>query len=172
MNKLKEHLTNNLAIYLIIIATIVIFLIIKFVPHEEETKYDTSLFNVVDLKGANELFKDNINKVLIIGREDCNACQNFLPTLKYAMIKYSFNVSYIELDNINPKNEGYDEFINNIDYTYTLKEKTDKFSTFLGVTPMVIIIKNNKMVYGYIGSMSEETIGAIVTQYGITNNVS
>ena len=64
MNKLKEHLTNNLAIYLIIIATIVIFLIIKFVPHEEETKYDTSLFNVVDLIGFSNFGFDKEKKII------------------------------------------------------------------------------------------------------------
>lgn len=168
MNKIAVHIKNNLAIYLVLLATLVVFLIIKFFPREEESNYDTSMFNVVELANADDLFTDNVDKVLFIGREGCSACEYFLPILQISMAKYHFYVSYLDVNSIDYESEDYQEFIKHLDYTYTLQGNTDKFSAFMGTTPMFIIIKNNKMVYGYIGTMSEATIEAMISQYGIS----
>lgn len=168
MNKIANHVKNNLAIYLVLLAVLVIFLIIKFIPKKEKSNYDTSMFNVVELKDADQLFQDGVNKVLFIGREGCSACEYFLPILQISMAKYHFYVSYLDINNLDYKSEDYKNFIKYLDYTYTLQGKTAEFSDFMGNTPMFIIIKNNKMVYGYIGTMTEASIEAMITLYGIS----
>jgi len=173
MNKIALHLKNYAAIYLIVALVICITAIVYFRPsnsksEEQEAEYDTSMFNVVDTQGAIDLFKGNRNQVLFIGRKSCSACQTFIPYLKIAMAQYHFYVSYLDLESMDPKSSEYAELMEYFDYEYTYQGKTAKFSEYMGYTPMFIIIKNHRMVFGYLGSMSNETVGAFVTQYGIT----
>lgn len=168
MNKVVQHLKANLAIYLIIIATITISCIIIFrKPKTTEIEYDTSMFNVVDIEGANQLFSSNQDQLLFIGRKTCSVCQEFIKSLQIAMARDNFYVSYLDLDNIDTSNKAYEEFISKLDYEYTYANTTAPFGKFIGSTPMIVIIKNNKMVFGILGSMSSDTILTIVNQYAI-----
>ena len=50
MDKLKKHLKNNLAIYMVIIACAVVLGITLFMTREEEApRVDTSMFVVLDI---------------------------------------------------------------------------------------------------------------------------
>mgnify|MGYP003427150083 CR=1 FL=1 len=51
----------------------------------------------------------------------------------------------------------------------SFNNKVDKFSSFMGATPMTVIIKNKKMVHGYIGTMSVDTLYTIKSLYGVIN---
>ena len=56
------------------------------------------------------------------------------------------------------------------DIEYNLKGKVAKFGEFLGSTPMTIIIKNGRMVHGYIGSMDTDTLTTFTSLYGVYEN--
>lgn len=169
MDKVKKHIKDNLAIYLIIIVTIVLSCVIAFrkpsTSSTAEIEYDTSMFNVVDLNGANELFNSNINQLLFVGSKDCSVCQQFIKSLQIAVSRGDFYVSYLDLEDIDPDSDAYEEFKSYLDYEYTYNGLTSSFGNFLGSTPMIIIIKNNKMVFGILGSMSSDTILTLVNQY-------
>lgn len=168
MNKVLQHIKANIAIYLIIIATITISCIIAFrKPETPEIEYDTSMFNVVDIEGANQLFNSNQDQLLFVGRKTCSACQDFVKSLQIAMAREHFYVSYLDIENMDTSSKDYQDFISKLDYEYTYANKTAPFGKFMGSTPMVIIIKNNKMVFGILGSMSSDTILTIVHQYAI-----
>ena len=67
MKKVLKHLKNNAAIYLVLIACIVVVLIAVFYKTKDELKeVDVSLFEVVDLDKAIKLYDDNEAKILII----------------------------------------------------------------------------------------------------------
>lgn len=168
MNKVLQHLKSNIAIYLIIIVTIIISCIIAFKkPKEPEIEYDTSMFNVVNISEANQLFNSNQDQLLFVGRKTCSACQEFIKSLQIAVARGNFYVSYLDLEDIDTSSKDYEEFLSKLDYEYTYADVTGPFSKFIGSTPMIIIIKNNKMVFGILGSMSSDTILTIVNQYGI-----
>ena len=165
-----KHLKNNYIIYLLLILVVIVILAIKFIPKEKETLLDTSMFDVVDTKGALDLFEDSYEKaqVLMISRLDCSASINNEAIIKIAIAQYHFYLHYLELSDIDENSEEGKELIDKLDYEYTLNDKHEKFSYFLGATPMFTIIKNGKMVYGNIGSMSDEQIKQAVQNYGAT----
>ena len=38
---------------------------------------------------------------------------------------------------------------------------------YLGYTPMLFIVKNNKLIYGSIGGMKSQELADLVTKYGV-----
>ena len=170
MEKLLKHIKANIVIYLIIVVTIVLSCVIAFrkptsATTADEVEYDTSMFHVVDLNGAIEIFNSNQNQLLFIGRKTCSACQAFIPSLQIAIARDDFYVSYLDLDDIDTSTEAFQEFKSKLDYEYTYADTTAPFGDFIGSTPMIIIVKNNKMVFGILGSMSSDTILTLVNQY-------
>jgi len=165
---MSNHLKKYGAIYLILLLIISITLIIIFRPKNEETKeFDTSFFNVVNTKEAVDLFNSSKNQILFIGRPGCSACQKFVPYLKIAVAQNHITINYLNLDEIDRNSEEYQKLIEKLDFEYTLNDTKAKFGDFMGATPMFIIIKNNRMVYGYIGVMTHTRIAELLTQYGI-----
>lgn len=170
MNKIGKHLKESYAIYLILFTAIVVGCILFIKPNKEEVvEYDTSMFTNINTREALSLFEDNKTHVLLIGRKTCGVCIDFLPTLQIAIAKYHFELNYLELTDMDQNSEEYKKLKEKLDYEYTLYDKTDSFGSFMGTTPMFIIIKNNKMVFGYMGSMAESVIKTRLEQYGIIN---
>lgn len=169
MNKLKKHLKNNLPIYAVLIACIAILCVAIFVTHEEEVpKVDTSRFEVVTLKEALAMFEDPSPKLLIIGLNTCTATINYVPYLQYAQIENGFKTYYLELDDITSDQiEDYNKLVEKLDFEYNFMGETDKFGKFIGSTPMTVIIKNKKQVFGYIGSMNTSSLASITKLHGV-----
>ena len=172
MNKVVEHLKNNIAIYLVLIACLVVVCITLFVNHEKEPEtLDSSLYTPVDISGIDFLFKDSDAKLLLIGTDSCSATINYAATLNFEMIKYNYKVYYLNLENVDMESEAYKNFIQKLDIDYEQDGQKGKFYDFMGLTPMTVIIKNGKMVYGYIGSMSSGALDTITELYGVSHGV-
>lgn len=170
MNKILNNIKNNLALYLTIIVVIIIGLILVFqTEKEEKIDYDLSMFEVIDVKEVNKYFEEKKSTVLFIGKETCTASQEFIPSLQIAQAKYNIKVRYLDLKSLDVESEDFKKLIENLDFPYTLKGEEKSFGEYIGATPMFIIIKEGKMVFGYIGTMTEDVIGTISKQYGATN---
>lgn len=170
MNKIIIHLKEYYAIYLILFTIIVVCCLLFIKPNKEikeEITYDTSMFTNLTTEEALTLFEDNKTHVLVIGRKTCGVCIDFLPTLQLAVAKYQFELNYLDLLNMDKNAEEYTKLKEKLDYEYTLDNKTDTFGSFMGTTPMFIIIKNNKMVFGYMGSMADSVVKTRLEQYGV-----
>ena len=178
MEKIKNNIKNNLAIYLLIIAVVVIFLIIKFIGNTNpslEVELDTSLFNVVNTEKANKLFEDSEPKMLIIGSRKCTATQAFIPIMQISLAKGRYDIHYLEILDEDRKSDSYKEFVSHLDVPYNGKVEGDKEVTvkdFMGATPMILIIKNKKVVYGSAGKVTEEELTSIANTYGVANEKS
>lgn len=139
---------------------------------EQTSDYDVSMMDELDLTGALKLFDEKDKTyVLYIGRPDCSACISYLPTLQEAQENLGYTTKYINLNNIDTKSDDYTKFSNKLSVKYTMtvsgEEKTETFGTWMGYTPMTIIIKNGKMVDGEIGTINYSTLVSLLKNNGI-----
>lgn len=169
MNKILEHLKNNIAIYLIIIVCIIIGVLIFQNKDNEKIDYDTRPFNVVNNKEALKLFDSKEPQMLVIGKKTCSASKELLPSLVIAQTKGNYTTNYLELTDLDKNSEDYNKLLELLDYEYQKDGETKPFREYMGATPMVIVIKDNKMVYGYIGTMNNTVVSTIAKQYGVAN---
>lgn len=171
MDKVKNNIENNLAIYLLIIAVIVIFCIITFIGNKapsELADFDTTPFNVVDSKSALELFDDKQPQMLVIGSNKCSATKKFLDVMSISQAIGLYKINYLELTKEDRNSSTYKEFVNKLDYLYTYNEEEKELKEYMGSTPMLIVIKNKKVVYGSLGVINSEDLTNIADKYGVS----
>ncbi len=171
MKKIKKHLKNNAAIYLVLLACAVVIGISLFVNKDVELEtvtVDTSQFRVVDVEGALKLFEEDTANILIMSVKTCGATANYVPSLQIAQAKNGYNTYYLELSEITERTEQFEEFLEKLDYEYKYSGRLGKFSEFIENTPSTIIIKNKKMVYGSIGTINTDTLEALTDLYGVS----
>lgn len=140
--------------------------------NEPTSNYDVSMMNELDLSKALDLFDDKDKTyVLYIGRPDCSACISYLPTLQEAQENLGYTTQYLNLNNIDTKSDDFTKFSNKLSVKYTMtvsgEEQTETFGTWMGYTPMTIIIKNGKMVDGEIGAVNYSTLVSLLKNNGI-----
>ena len=170
MKKIKEHLKRNFAIYAVLLTCIVVVCIALFLTREEKKEtVDTSMFQVLTLKETLKLFETDEPKLLVISVSECTATIGYVPYLQIAQAKYGYTTYYLELDGLDYYSKDFQTLLSKLDMEYRFQNKVDKFSAFIGSTPMTVIIKNKKMVHGYIGSMDTDTLYTITKLYGVTN---
>ncbi len=174
MEKIKHHFQENFLIYLILITCIIVFLIIynssKNLKVPEIEKVDTSLFHVVNVYQALELFNNNEPTYLVIGDDSCSATHEYVQHLRYEVPNIGLQVYYLDYSSIDMEGkdkEDYEKFLSKLDIEYNLRGTEGVFKDFMGITPMTIIIKNKKQIYGYIGSMNTTSIESVAKLYGI-----
>lgn len=174
MEKIKQHLKNNFAIYLILIACIIVICItleINKVNGEKDTreKVNTEYYTVINVDEALALFDDDVPKFLIISTDYCSATIKYTQTVNYAMIQYDFKVYYLSITDVDTNSENFKKLVEKLDFEYNLNGEIDSFGSFMGATPMNIFIKNKRMVYGYIGTMNLSTLTTYTELYGVSN---
>lgn len=170
MKKVLKHLKNNLAIYLVLLASLVIIGITFFITNKEKDpkiELNTKEFAVVDTSHALGLFDDNEAKLILIGSNKCKATEKYIESVIYASIKGNYHAYYLETTEMNQESKETKEFLKKLDLEYTFNGVKGNFGDFMGSTPMTVIIKNKKMVYGYIGSMSTDALEIIGDKYGL-----
>lgn len=171
MKKLKKHFKQNMPIYAVVLVCIVIIGISLFITRDvapEEVVVDTSKFKQVNLQETLELFESDEPKLLVISLNTCSATVDYATSLTIAEAKFGYDTYYLELSEIDESQiEDYNKLVEKLDYEYNFRGQVDKFGSFIGTTPMTIIIKNKKQVFGYIGSLDVATLENITNLYGI-----
>lgn len=170
MDKILNHFKNNAIIYLILLLCLAILIIAIFVKEQQEPEeVDTSKFKVVTLKEAIKLFDDKDPKYLLISTHDCQATINFVPSVVIALATEQVDVYYLELTSIDTESEedlaDFAEFQKLLDLDYTFRGETKPVGEFIGNTPMNIIIKDRKVAFAFIGSMTTETTKTLMKRY-------
>ena len=161
-------------IILIVITAIFVTLAIVFrkdtktLPKVEESGYDTKMFINIDVKEALELFNQkNTTSIIFLGRQTCEVCAYQGPYLQVAIATYHFNVYHIDIEKIDYESKEYEEFVKKLDYEYELEDKKGSFGSFMGYTPMIVIIRNGKQVYGHLGILTDTEIYELALTYGV-----
>lgn len=172
MKKVLKHLKNNAAIYLVLIACIVVVLIAVFYKTKDELKeVDVSLFEVVDLDKAIKLYDDNEAKILIISNNTDQTTVNYVGYVQYSMITNGYKPYFMYQEDINFKKdkdkvEKFNELLElNVNYNGKSISLADCLKE--DIVPITVIIKNKKTIYGFIGTLNTSTLDSLAQAYGI-----
>ena len=171
MDKIKNNIEHNLPIYLLIIAVIVIFCIILFSGNKnpsDTVSIDTSFFNVVTSKDVLKFLEEKEPRMVVIGSKKCSATEYFVPIIQISQAKGQYKINYLELLDEDPKSSSYKELVNKLEIMTTYEGEEKQLKEYMGSTPMIIIIKNKKIVYGSVGTMSESALTQLANTYGVS----
>ena len=103
-------------------------------------------------------------QVIYIGRETCSWCAAFLPNLWDAQEKFGYKTLYIDIAKIIDFSNG--SILNQGDYDILASLTGEEYEGYmdenLGATPMVLIMKDNKIVGAQTGYSEYETFETAV----------
>jgi len=109
----------------------------------ENIDYDVSMFTSVTADTLEDAVSEDTAKIVYIGRDSCGYCVQFLPVLQQAQEDYDYETLYLDIT------------------TVTTTEQQDKILAFdneekfleenFGGTPMVLLMKDGKLVDTWIG---------------------
>lgn len=135
---------------------------------EYNTNYDVSSFTEIKAKDIKNKTK-NSTEVIYIGRETCSWCAAFLPSLWQAQEDYGYKTLYIDIAKIIDFETGS---VTDQDSFDTLNALTgDGYESYMeenfGATPMVLIIKNNKIIGASTGYSEYEAFVKVLNDADI-----
>ena len=170
MEKVKEHLKNNFAIYAVLLTCIVVVTIAICITSKPKLEtVDTSMFVVISLEEALELFEKEEPSLLIMSVETCTATIDYVKYLQIAQAKGEYYTYYLDLNTIDTSSKEFETLKEKLDFEYEFYGPVDKFSAFIESTPQTVIIKNKQQVYGHIGSINTSTLETLTKLYGVAS---
>lgn len=124
---------------------------------QQSGEYDVSMLTAINADNFVEFFKGSDLKIIYMGREDCGYCVSFLPTLQKSLEDYDYTLHYYDINSNSDtasveKIQALDEF----------------FKENYGVTPIVVFVKDNKVVDQLVGAVDYETVESLL----VKNNIS
>lgn len=125
---------------------------------EGNQDYDVSMFEKVDFDKMMDKFESSDLEVIYIGRPTCGYCVKFLPVLQEAQEKFGYKTVYYDLTDVTQ-----DETNKIIE-----KDNEDEFiKTNFGATPMVLLVKDGKLVDGWVGYAEYDSFAEFLTKNGL-----
>lgn len=130
--------------------------------------YDVSAFKEIS---ASELRNEtkNENTVVYIGRSTCSWCVQFVPILTEATNKYDLNILYIDIAKIIDFSAGGVKDQKSYD-TITKLDTASGFENYMtenfGSTPMVLIIKDGKIIDAQTGYVEQDALNSFLEKNG------
>lgn len=152
----SELLNKILVCLYVLIAILVINTMVLFVKggsttssngnnqgEEQLGEYDVSMFKTITADTLKDEVSSDTAKIVYIGRSSCGYCVQFLPVLQQAQEDYGYETLYLDIT------------------TVTSEEQQNKILAFdneekfleenFGGTPMVLLMKDGKIVDTWIG---------------------
>ena len=137
---------------------------------EYNTNYDVSMFTEIKAKDIKNKTK-NSTEVIYIGRETCSWCTAFLPALWQAQEEFEYTTLYIDLAKIIDFTKEKFTLLDEESYNLLTKLNGDGYENYMkeyfGATPMVLIIKDNKIIGASTGYSEYDAFKTILNDAGI-----
>lgn len=127
---------------------------------KENTEYDISMFNEITTDDLSKVASSSEPQVIYIGRSTCGYCVAFLPTLQKAQSEYGYTTQYLDITKITTEEQQNALLA----YDNDSKILSDNF----GSTPMVLIVKDGKLVNGTVGYEEYDTFADFLEENGIS----
>lgn len=132
------------------------------------TDYDVSMFKEIK---ASEISKETKGKlsVIYVGRETCSWCAAFLPNLWQAQEEYGYTTLYVDIAKIIDfeNNSIKDEDAYNVMMSLTGDNYDEYMEENFGATPMILIMKDNKIINAQTGYSEYDTFKTVLNDAGI-----
>lgn len=123
----------------------------------EENDYDVSMFKSVDAEEAISLFDSEKTEVIYIGRSTCGYCVKFLPVLQKAQKEFGYKTNYLDITTVTE--DQHSKLLE--------KDNDEKFlEENFGSTPMVLLVKDGKIVEGWVGYAEYDNFAQYLTRNG------
>ena len=146
----------------------------------DDTSYDVSKMNEVDVDEALALFEEEGTHVLYIGRSGCTYCRQFVPVLNQVQEELNFTTNYLNVDtfskiwssNLTSEAKELKEKVQELTDKFTVEAsangETGKLGDLFienGFTPVLIVIKDGKVVEGFFGYRDADNLTEILEEY-------
>ena len=170
--KLEKITVVLLSIILVFILAGLFMIYNEFKPdktdNEYNTKYDVSMFNEISASDIESVTKDNLT-VIYIGRSTCGWCAAFLPNLWDAQKEFGYTTQYIDIAKIIDFENGgiSDQDSYDIMLSLTGDGYDDYMSEHFGSTPMILIMKDNKIIGAQTGYSEYDDFVKVLNDAGI-----
>ena len=134
----------------------------------ENTEYDVSMFKEIKASDIKTETKGKLS-VIYVGRSTCGWCVKFLPSLVKAQEEFGYKTLYIDIakiidfaNSVISDEDAYETMVNltGDEYDGYMKEN-------FGSTPMVLIVKDGKIVGAQTGYSEYETFKNVLKDVGI-----
>ncbi len=135
------------------------------------SSYDTSRLTLLDKETSEELKDSKGVKFIYVGRSGCSVCQSLLPNLNQVIDDLKLEMNYLSIDVKDWRTEYASVFdLLSIETTITSSKGTytGTYGELLnehGFTPMLIVLKDGKMVDGLVGSRDVSTLKTFYEKY-------
>lgn len=136
----------------------------------ESTEYDVSTFNEISAADISN-FKKNTTYVVYIGRLGCSWCIKMLPNIKQAQEEYGYTTQYIDISKIIDYSTETIIDQDAYDIMTSLESASDDVeavSKEFGATPMMLVIKNGKVIANQVGYSDYATYATFLESAGIS----
>ena len=107
----------------------------------------------IDIKTLNRLFQTTKKSILVLVKDDCSYCEDYLPKLEESLNSYQISAYKININNLS--DSEFKNIYNYIDFDGT---------------PTTYIIDNGKAIHTLSGTVDEETLNAFIDYFYIRNN--
>lgn len=128
---------------------------------EDYTAYDVSMFKTVKFDELVDLFDSKETQVVYVGRATCGYCVKFLPNLQQAQKEFGYKTNYYDIGELSSADlEGNVKDLAKFD-------NEEKFIELnLGSTPMVLLVRDGKLVDGWVGYAEYDQFASFLTENG------
>ena len=161
----KLQICVYIIIGLLLVNTIALFAAVKdpSVENEKETpkeetestgEYDVSMFTTIDADGVVNAFNDDEMSVVYFGRATCGYCVQFLPVLQQAQSEYGYKTKYVDISTISE------------DEITKITSLDSFFENYYGSTPIVVLLKDGKVVDYQLGYTDYSTFASMLENNG------
>lgn len=136
--------------------------------NEYNTEYDVSMFKEISASNIKNETKGKLS-VVYIGRSTCSWCAAFLPNLWQAQEDYGYTTLYVDIAKIIDFENGgiLDEDAYAIMMDLTGKNYDGYMEENFGATPMILIIKDNKIINAQTGYSEYDAFKTVLNEAGI-----
>lgn len=123
----------------------------------DNTTYDVSSFKAINTDEFIEAYNGSKTQLIYLGRATCGYCVKFLPVLKQIQANYDLQPLYLDITTVSQDDANR---IIALDEDFFKGE-----NTAYGYTPMMLIVKDGKIVDSQVGYSEYSTFEAIISKY-------
>lgn len=138
---------------------------VEIKDEEDNTNYDVSKFRELKVNEVLKLFDDNSLHIVYMGRPTCYYCVQFVPILNKVQESLGYTTIYLDTTSLNKSDKDVSSLIDKMDVKIMMNGSEETLKDYYGYTPMLLIIKDGKIVNGNVGYIDYQELYQLVSVY-------